>query len=187
MLKDTKIMDQIETKGLKLQNDLKKFLTPASEWSDTNNPQILWEMFKTDINKWVAQEAKIKHYGQQAKAQKLRKDREEILNNPNLDENPMLQWNELILAKEIEHLEKVMSWNIRECLRAKINWHRERLGGTWSNLSKTRKPRDVILRLKTPDLSPPCCETHSDKMAELAKNITTPYRIRTYATSLMIV
>ena len=74
-----------------------------------------------------------------------------------------------ILASEIEHLEKVINKNNRERLRAKITWHRECLGGTWSNLSKTKKPRDAIVRLQIPNMTPHQHETRSNKMAELAK------------------
>ena len=162
-------MDWIVKKGLELQDDLKKLQTSPSDRSDTNNPQTMWKTFKAETTQWVAHEAKKKHYKQRSRVQKLRKDREEILTNPDFEENGTLQWNELVLAKEIEHLEKVMSWNNHERLKAKIAWHRERLDSTWPNLSKSRKPRDPILRLRTVD-SPTHYETCSDKMAELAKN-----------------
>ena len=109
ILKDEKVMDQIVKKGLKLQDDLKKLQTSPSERSDTNNPQTLWKTFKTETTQWVAHEAKIKHYKQRSRVRKLRKDREEILTNPDFEGNGTLQWNELVLAKEIEHLERVMS------------------------------------------------------------------------------
>ena len=108
-LKDRKIMDWIVKKGLELQDDLKKLQTSPSDRSDTNNPQTMWKTFKAETTQWVAHEAKKKHYKQRSRVQKLRKDREEILTNPDFEENGTLQWNELVLAKEIEHLEKVMS------------------------------------------------------------------------------
>ena len=169
VLKDNKIMEWVVKRGMRLQNDLKAIRTHPNKRSEKNNPQTLWKEFKVETAKWVAQEAKIKHYKRQSKIRNLRKDREKILADPDLEENGTLQWQEMVLAKEIKHLEKVSSRNNRERLRAKITWHGEKLGGTWSNLSKSKKPRDAILRLKIPDSSPHQYVTRSDKMADLAK------------------
>ena len=123
------------------------------------------------MNAKVAYEAKIKSYKRQTKIRKLKKDREETLANQDFEENGELQWHEAILASEIEHLERVSSQNNRERLKAKIVWHGEKLGGTWLNLSKPKKLRDTIPRLKTPNAPPNKYEVRSDsdKMAELAK------------------
>ena len=126
--------------------------------------------FKVDITQWIAQEGKKKHYKCQAKMRNLKKDREEVINKPDFEENGDLQWQEAILANEIEHLEKVTSYNNRERIKAKIMWHGEKLGGTWSNLSKPRKPRDAIRRLRIPGTMPTRYEVRSDRMSELAKN-----------------
>ena len=170
VLGDKKIMEQVEKKGIKLQEDLETIRTSPNERTATNNPQLMWKTFKSEITEWVAHEAKIKHHKCRTKIRKLKKDREETLAHPDFEENGELQWHETILAKEIEHLERVTSKNNRERLKAKINWHGEKLGGTWSNLSKRRKPRDAILRLKVPDSSPIRYELRSDKMAELARH-----------------
>ena len=170
VLKDNQIMEWVEKRGIELQNDIKTVLTYPNVRSETNNPQTMWRKFKVETTEWVKHEAKIKHYKRQAKIRNLRKDREEILANPDLEENGTLQWQEMMLAKEIEHLEKVTNRNNRERLKAKITWHGEKLGGTWSKLSKQKKPRDAILRLRIPDSSPHQFETRSDKMADLAKN-----------------
>ena len=168
-LKDRELMDWVESRGKRLQTDLNRLKMSPNERSVTDNPQTQWKSFKIDITKYIAYEAKMKHYKAQTKRRKLKKDREDILEKTDLDENEDLQWQEAILANEIEHLEKITSYNNRERLKAKISWHGEKLGGTWSNLSKPRKPRDVIMRLKIPNMLPPQYETKSIKMAELAK------------------
>ena len=169
-LNDKKIMQWIEKKGKDLQTNLERLKATPDTRSGTDNPQILWKNFKTEITDHVAKEAKMKRYRAKAKLRKLEKDRTEILAKIELDDNEDLQWQEAIIANEIEHLEKLMSYNNRERLKAKISWHGEKLGGTWSNLSKPRKPRDAIHRLKIPDSTPDQYEVRSDRMAELAKN-----------------
>ena len=169
-LSDKKIMDWVEKRGISLQEELNKLNASPNERSETKNPQTMWKRFKVETNQWVANAAKIKHYKQLTKIQNLKKDREEILANQNFEESGELQWHETILASEIEHLERVTSQNNRENLKAKIAWHSERLGGTWSNLSKPKKPRDAILRLSVPDTPTHQNEVQSDRMAELAQH-----------------
>ena len=168
-LSDKKIMEWVVKKGIKLQEDLKAIRTSPNGRTTTNNPQLMWKTFKSEVTEWVAREAKIKHHKCRSKIRNLRKDREETLAHPDFEGNGELQWHETILAKEIEHLERITSKNNRERLKAKITWHGERLGGTWSNLSKRKKPRDAIMRLKIPNSSPHRYELRSDKMAELAR------------------
>ena len=170
VLGDKKIMEWVVKRGIRLQNDINSILAPPYERSAMNNPQTLWKTFKSETTEWVAREAKLKHHKCRTKIKNLKKDREETMAHPDFGENGELQWHESILAKEIEHLEKVISCNNRERLKAKITWHGERLGGIWSNLSKKKKPRDAILRLKVPSTPSLQFVTRSDKMADLAKN-----------------
>ena len=168
-LNDKDLMKWVEERRMDLQRDLNNLQTSPQGRTSTNNPQTLWRKFKIDITKWIAYEGKMKHYKCQTKMRNLKKDREEILNRTDFEENENLHWQEAILASKIEHLKKVTSYNNRERLKAKLTWHGEKLGGTWSNLSKPRKPRDAILRLKIPNTSPQQFEVRSDRMAELAK------------------
>lgn len=73
------------------------------------------------------------------------------------------------VASKIEHLEKIISRNNRERLKAKIILHGEKLGGTWSNMSKSKKPRDALKRLKIPNTEPTTYKMRSDRMAELTR------------------
>ena len=110
-LKDKKIMEWVEKKGITLQNDIKSILEAPHERTLTNNPQTKWKTFKTEITHWVAHEAKVQHHKRVSKMRNLKKDREETLANPDFGESGTLQWNETMLAKEIEHLERVTSRN----------------------------------------------------------------------------
>ena len=104
-------MEQIEKRGLELQEEIKHLLASPNKRSNTKNPQVMWKTFKTNITRRVANEAKIKNYKHQTKLQNLKKDREETMANLDFEENGELQWQESLLASEIEHLEKVLSQN----------------------------------------------------------------------------
>ena len=169
-LNNKKLMNWVEERGKELQANIERLRTTPDERSRMENPQTLWKNFKTEISKHIAKEARLKKFKTKTRLRKLEKDREEILKKIEVEETEELQWQEAILANEIGHLEKITSYNERQRVKAKIAWHGEKLGGTWSNLSKPRKPRDTILRLKIPNTYPEQYEVRSDRMAELAKN-----------------
>ena len=168
-LKDKKVIKEIVNKGMILQQELDHLKQNPATRNDQTNPQTLWSSFKKDITESIKKDVKKSHYKCLTKLRLLKNDRRETLERQDADENIETQWHEAIIADEIEHLEKIISYNNRERVKAKISLHGERLGGTWSNMSKTKKPRDVIHRLKIPDTEPARYETRSDRMAELAK------------------
>ena len=169
-LNDKKLMYWVETKGKELQKEMERLTTMPDTRSRMDNPQLHWKKFKSEITEHIAKEAKMKRNRAKTRLQKLERDRKEILTRLELEENEDLQWQEAILANEIGHLEKITSYNNRQRIKAKISWHGEKLGGTWSNLSKPRKPRDAIRRLEVPNTNPAQYENRSDKMAEIARN-----------------
>jgi hypothetical protein len=91
------------------------------------------------------------------------------MNHPDLDTNNDLRWNGNLLTNEIKHLETTRARYQKETLNAKLVNHGEKLGGTWSALSKDSKPRDLIRCLKIPGSNPPQYERDSRCMAELAR------------------
>ena len=78
------------------------------------NPQILWSNFKKGIVKRMKENEKRPHYKCLTKIKNLKKDRRETLERRDIDENEEAQWHEAIIANEIEHLEKLVSYNNRE-------------------------------------------------------------------------
>jgi ribonuclease HI len=168
-LKDEKLMERVVEKGMELQEGLERIRTTPDERTDAYNPQTLWRQFKMAIIVQATSGSKRNQFRCRTRINQLTKDREQTLERPDFEENIELQWQEAILANEIEHLEKVISHNNRERLKAKITFHGEKLGGLWSNLSKPRKPRDAITCLRIPGPTPHQYEIRSDKMAELAK------------------
>ena len=169
-LKDTNVIKRIAKEGMNLQRDLDNLRQDPGLRNDSVNPQTLWKNFKTEITRVMEKEERKPHFKCLTKIRNLKKDRKETLRQQDLDENTEAQWHEAILANEIEHLEKLISYNNRERVKAKIALHGEKLGGTWSNLSKSKRPRDTIQRLKVPDTIPLRHEVRSDRMADLARN-----------------
>lgn len=111
MLKDKESLEWLENRGRSLQEKLEHLQQNPEERSPANNPQTLWWNFKVDIAKWANYEVKIKHYKSLTRIKNLKKDREEILERPDLEENTEMQWHEAILADQIEYMEKVVSLN----------------------------------------------------------------------------
>jgi len=122
---------------------------------DSVNPQILWENFKKDITKLAKETSKTTFHKLNSHIKKIEKDLLSIFASPDFDANEDVSANTAFLANELEHLEKVKARNQRNKLHANLVNHREKIGGSWSALSKERKPRDIIHRLKVPDSNPP--------------------------------
>jgi hypothetical protein len=71
--------------------------------------------------------------------------RKEILSKPDFNDNEDMRWEEVILANQIDHLENLNSKNQRTKTRVRIACHGKKIGSIWSNLSKSKKPRDIIM------------------------------------------
>jgi Reverse transcriptase (RNA-dependent DNA polymerase)/Endonuclease/Exonuclease/phosphatase family len=165
-LKDKKLMKEIISRGIKLQEDLQNL---NGERENARNPQTLWENFKTDITALAQSSSRAAHYRRIARIKRLNAGRTELLNNPNFDDDEKLRWEEAIIANRIESLEQANSKTQRNLTKARIACHGEKMGGIWSNLSKTKKPRDTIKRLEIPNKDPKNYEVNSRRMAELAR------------------
>jgi hypothetical protein len=113
---------------------------------------------------------RITYYKRQAKLNKLNKGRKEILNNPNFNNNEELRWEEGLITNRIEYIENLCSKNQRNTTNAKITCHGKKLGGIWSNLGNSKKPKSLITRLEVLDSDPKHHEINSRRMAELAKD-----------------
>ena len=169
-LKEERVIKGIVKDGMKLQQDLDNLRRSPETRNQNMNPQTLWSNFKRELVRKMKENEKKPHYRCLTKLKNLKEDRKITLEQQDIDENEEAQWHEAILANEIEHLEKLISYNNRECIKAKISLHGEKLGGTWSNMSKSKRPRDIIRWLRIPNTMPTKYETRSDRMAELAKD-----------------
>src|ERR1700735_5628733 len=95
----------------------------------------------------------------------ITKDLHELMSHPDQDENDTVQFNEAILASELDHLERMKARDHKDNMRASLAHHGKKLGGAWSAINKECKPRDLIHRLKIPNTNPPTYEHESRRMA----------------------
>jgi hypothetical protein len=100
----------------------------------------------------------------------LEKDRVNITECPDFSENNDLRFQEVLLASEIKHLDRVKARQSHDIFNARIVDHDKNLGGIRTALSKTPKPHDLIYRLKVPNTFPLQYKRDSNHMAELARN-----------------
>ena len=168
-LESKHIIDKIINKGKELVAEL-DLLEREPVNRNTRNPQSLWENFKTNIKKITRDEANKSKYKAAQRIKNLEKDRKETIADPTFDQNENACAQEIYLASEIKHLKRKDAQGKREDTKANVIHHGEKLGGIWSAVSKERKPRDLISRLKLPDLTPPQYERSTVRMANLARN-----------------
>ena len=100
----------------------------------------------------------------------LQQDIKALTNNENADTDDKIRSEEAFLTDELEFLEKKAAKNRRNTLSAELANHGEILGGIWTAMSKEKKPRDMIHRLKIPGSNPPQYERNTRRMAKLARD-----------------
>jgi hypothetical protein len=159
-------MSELEKQGKQLETEIAN-LDPLDR--SRENPQTLWSRFKKTITKHAKKTTREAHHRRNTEINNLNKDRERILQDNTLDNDPKLQWEEALLANRITHLERQNSLNQRERLKAKIAFNGEKLGSTWAKLYKQKKPKTNINKLQSTENNQIHFETNSKKMAELAK------------------
>ena len=164
LLNNKKFIDAVVEKGIRLQSDLE------NPENIPDSPQQLWELFKSDIQEIAKDIIGKSFYKINSRILRLEKDRDDLANDPNADMNDDLRTSEAIIAEELEHLEKLIAHDKRSKLGAELSAHGEKLGGIWSAISKEKKPRNLIPRLKIPGTNPPQYERDSERMADLVKD-----------------
>ncbi len=104
-IEDQNTLGKIVKRGIKLQekiNDLKENNIDRA----TNNPQLLWESFKTEIKKIAKSQSKKMYHKITSKIRSLKEDRAELAAHPDFDKKDDLRTSEAIIASELTHLEK---------------------------------------------------------------------------------
>lgn len=168
VLRNKKLIEMIIARGIKLQKELENIRTLNTDREETN-PQRLWRDFKGFIQAAAKGTMKETFYKVNSRAKTIEKDRNDTTNMPEFDTSERLRTHEAYLANELNHLETKKGKERKETMAAALTNHGEKLGGIWSAMSKKRKPRDLIRRLKIPNTEPPRYERNSKRMANLAK------------------
>ena len=168
-LTDDNLLNLISIRGIQLQQNLDDLITNNTD-RQISNPQRLWGNFKSDI-KCIAKRHSCKSfYKVSMRIDLLEKDRVNITERPDFSKDNDLRFQEALLAREIEHLDRVKARQSRDIFNARIVDHDENLGGIRTALSKTPKLHDLIYCLKVPNAFPLQYERDSNRMAELACN-----------------
>ena len=103
------------------------------------------------------------------KIQSLKHGLATLLGNPDLENEGKLA--ELAIVEEqIATLEIQRHRNARMASAAHDRLKGETISKYWSQINKSRQPRDVIYSLEKPGSDPPISVTRSDKMARLARD-----------------
>ena len=169
LLEDKKLVKKIIARGISLQLDVAQWKADNINRERTN-PQLMWETFKSDIRKTAKEHAKNSTHKIKVKLRALDEDRKSTAAARDFKNNEARQTEEAFLANEIAHLERASAKTRKEIFRARRNNHGERLGSIWSAMSKSKKPRDPIYRLKIPNSNPPQYERNTKRMAKLARD-----------------
>jgi ribonuclease HI/exonuclease III len=167
MTENQKVLDAIIKRGMVLQTNLENLQRENTVW-ETANPQRLWKDFKSDIQSTAKSLLKDIHYKMETQIRLLEKDRATLANDPKGDTCNNVRANETMVTNQLTHLIRKRARSKKNKLNAELALHGEKLGGVWSAISKNRKPRDLIRRLKVPNSEPPQYERNSKRMADLA-------------------
>ena len=168
-IEDGHLIEKIASKGVELEKKL-DLLEREPTNRAVSNPQTLWETFKNDVKMTVKKETDKSKYKAMQKIKNLEKDRSETIETLAFERNEPARTHEAYLANEIKHLMRKDAQGKREDMKANLIHHGEKLGGIWTAISKGKKPRDLIRRLKIPNQDPPQYERSTVRMANLARN-----------------
>lgn len=160
LLSDTALINRVVDLGIQTQTKIEH----APPRTEEHNPQTTWQSFKIDINRIAKDVAKSHLHKIHQRIRTLTKDLRKLANANDIDASENARLNEIILEKEIQHLQKKTLQ--KATLKARVQWamHGETISKYWSRVNKQRSPRDVIYRLKIPNTN-----RHTSKSEEMAK------------------
>ena len=169
MKNDKKLIAAISMRGIRLQKDLENLKANDTD-RESSNPQRLWRDLKGFIQVITKAMMKQSFLKTNSRIKAIEKDRNETKQHPDFGSSPPLQRHEAFLASELDYLEQKQGKHKKDALQAKLASHGEKLEGIWTAMSKDKKPKDLIQRLKVPNSFPPKFEQDSKRMANLARN-----------------
>ena len=168
-INNASLIEKVAKRGMILQDRLDRLEREETTRAETN-PQILWEEFKSNIQKIAKKHTNKTRYKTETMINTLEKDIKNITADPNFDTSANLRAEEAYLENKLSQIIKTLARNQKSDLKANLASHGEKLGGIWSAINKEKKPRNLIHRLKHPASDPPQYERTSSRMAELARN-----------------
>ena len=177
-MENKKFIDEIQHLGRKLQEDIE---ASKENRTTTQNPQTLFKKFKDSIIPIAKKASKIAASKKNHEIKILQKDLTQTLNEPNADPEEKLITSAIIQEK-IDSIETQRHLNACAQTAVRNRLEGETISKYWSQINKTRAPRDTILSLKIPNTNPPAYEKNSTKMAEIARNYHDQLQLQGLAT-----
>ncbi|KAJ7821067.1 Endonuclease/exonuclease/phosphatase [Mycena leptocephala] len=166
LLKDKKVMSQVYDLGKLAEFRLE---VATNNRTETENPQTIFKSFKDDITLAFRERAKILSSKMDADIKDLKKDLEEVLNDPLMGEDERKEESAGIQEK-LDATERIRFQKIHDNTAARNCLYGESTATNhWTSQNKEKKPRDTTFSLQVPSSNPPIYEKRSDRMAELAK------------------
>jgi hypothetical protein len=95
------------------------------------------------------------------------KDLCKLMNTKNINKSEDVRLNEMLLEKEIEHLQKKRCKTSSQKAQAQWAIQREIISNYWSRVNDQKTPRDIIHKLNIPNTNR--YTTKLEKMVEIAK------------------
>jgi hypothetical protein len=166
LLKNKTLLDEIQRLTLIAQTKIEE---ATAIRTPENNPQTIYKKLKDDILNTARQMSKTLIPRITKTIQTKQKQLTNILDNPTLSLEQK-QITSMELEEDIAKLEKTIYINKRMHIATRNRLEGETISKYWTQLNKTKTPRDTILMLKLPNSNPPIFEKNSQKMAELARD-----------------
>jgi hypothetical protein len=150
--------------GITAQSKIMHQQTPRS---NSENPQTIWKEFKTKIRQLAKTTVKEHLNKIRTRMKQLEEDLCKTTANNNIDNNESTQRHKAWIESEINHLENKRFRNKQIYSQAKWAEQGETISKYWSQINKSKKPRDIRYKLKIPGQDQ--YASRSDKMAEIAR------------------
>jgi hypothetical protein len=146
LINHSKFTAQIVEAGKRIANEIAN-LKPENR-TESENAQVLNKRFKDEIKaKWV-KERKEGANRMNTKIAKLKKRAEQLTNSEEFETDPELRIEEVIVQKEIEHLEDKR--RLKAGYASKANWatKAEVPSKFWSSVNRQVQPKQAMQRLQ---------------------------------------
>jgi hypothetical protein len=164
LMNDENLIKNISKAGITAQSKITNRQMPRSS---SENPQTVWEEFKVQIQQIAKITAKEHLNKIRIRTKQLEEDLRKTTANNNIDTNKSTRRQKAWIKSEISHLENKRFKKAQLYSQAKWAEQGETISKYWSKINKSKKPRDIIYKLKIPGQDQ--YATRFDKMAEVAR------------------
>ncbi|KAG2756086.1 DNase I-like protein, partial [Suillus brevipes Sb2] len=136
LIADDVLINKIIEVGMKTQRTLETQPNRTEE----ANPQTIWLSFKTNMNQIAKDVAKTHLHKINQRIRSLTKDLRKLANTAEINVSENMRLNEILIEKEISHLQK-KSFK-KSSLRAQAKWatHGETISKYWSRINCQKSP-----------------------------------------------